>query len=137
MPTYQRPELLERVLGGIARLAIPAGVEPCVIVLDNNPAPSARASVERLAVTFPFELRYSHVAEPGLSAVRNAALARARDGFDFLAMIDDDETPQRLWLSELLGVQRDTGADAVVGPVPRILPRDAPRWLREGGFFDL
>lgn len=137
VPTFQRPELLARVLRGIAALSIPDGVDPRVLVLDNNPAPSAYESVEKIGDGFPFELAYAHVAEPGLSSVRNFALMRARQGFDFLAMIDDDEMPHHLWLSELLRVQAETGADAVVGPVPRIVPPDAPRWLRQGGFFDL
>ena len=137
VPTFQRPELLERVLLGIAGLAVPDGIEVHALVLDNNPLPSAHESVEKLRPDFPFELSVAHVAEPGLSSVRNFGLRRARQGFDFLAMIDDDELPHPAWLSELLRVQAETGADAVVGPVPRIVPPDAPRWLREGGFFDL
>lgn len=137
VPTFRRPELLERVLAGLARLTIPPDVDVSVLVLDNNPEPDARHAVERIRKGFPFDLSHAHVAEPGLSSVRNFALTRARDGFDFLAMIDDDEMPHHRWLSELLRVQKETLADAVVGPVPRIIPRDAPRWLREGGFFEL
>jgi succinoglycan biosynthesis protein ExoM len=137
VPTFRRPELLERVLGGLARLTIPADVDLSVVVLDNNPQPEARDAVERIRRGFPFDLTHAHVAEPGLSSVRNFALTRAREGFDFLAMIDDDEMPHHRWLAELLRVQQETLADAVVGPVPRIVPRDAPRWLREGGFFEL
>jgi len=137
IPTFERPELLEQLLAGIARLAAPTLCDVRVLVLDNAPLPSARDMVERTSARFPFELSYAHVPEPGLSAVRNFALGRARDGFDFLAMIDDDEVPHPLWLRELLRVGEATGADAVVGPVPRIVPQRAPRWLRAGGFFDL
>jgi succinoglycan biosynthesis protein ExoM len=103
--------------------------------MDNDSVPSARELVVRTAERFPFPLSYAHVTEPGLSSVRNFGLNRARQ-FDFVAMIDDDEIPQPQWLVELLGVQAATAADAVIGPVPRILPDDAPRWLRHGHFFD-
>jgi GT2 family glycosyltransferase len=52
-------------------------------------------------------------------------------------MIDDDECPQPQWISELLRVADETGADSVIGPVPTALPLDAPKWLRAGRFYDL
>jgi succinoglycan biosynthesis protein ExoM len=76
-------------------------------------------------------LHYAHVAEPGLSVVRNFALRWARHRFTHLAMLDDDENPEPQWLSELLRVCDRTGAEVVVGPVPALLPSDAPRWLRD------
>jgi succinoglycan biosynthesis protein ExoM len=136
IPTYRRPELLERLLGGIARLAVPTDCVVEVLVMDNDPAQSTRAAVADRRKRFPFALSYAHVQEPGLSSVRNFALGRAR-GFDFLAMIDDDEIPQPQWLVELLRVQEATRADGVIGPVPRLVPRDTSRWLRDGKFFDL
>ncbi len=137
IPTFRRPELLERLLGKLAELALPAGSDVEVLVLDNDPLPSVRELVERSSRDFPLKLSYAHVAEAGLSSVRNFALTSARNGFDFLAMIDDDEVPCREWLVELLRVQAATGADAVVGPVLQLLPAQAPPWLRRGHFFTL
>jgi len=137
IPTYRRPEPLQRLLDGIAALFVPRGCDIAVLVMDNDAAQSARSLVGRRAADFPFALSYAHVAQPGLSSVRNFALGHATERFDFLAMIDDDEVPQPEWLVELVRVQQATRADAVVGPVPQIVPGDAPHWLREGGFFDL
>ncbi len=137
IPTFRRPALLERLLGKLVELAPPAACDVEVLVLDNDTVPSVRELVERRSHDFPLKLSYAHVAEPGLSSVRNIALTRARDGFDFLAMIDDDEVPCREWLVELLRVQAATGADAVVGPVLQLLPAQAPAWLQRGHFFNL
>ncbi len=135
IPTYRRPALLSRLLRGIADISTPGESAVEVLVMDNDATPSARDLVLEVAEAFPFPLSYAHVSEPGLSSVRNFGLNRARS-FDFLAMIDDDEIPQRQWLVELFEVQAATKADAVIGPVPRILPEVAPRWLREGRFFE-
>jgi succinoglycan biosynthesis protein ExoM len=135
IPTFRRPVLLSRLLRGIGEIFTPHDCAVEVFVMDNDSAPSSRDLVERTAEGFPFPLSYAHVTEPGLSSVRNFGLQHAR-GFDFLAMIDDDEVPQPQWLVELLDVQAATAADAVIGPVPRVLPDEAPRWLQGGRFFD-
>jgi succinoglycan biosynthesis protein ExoM len=137
VPTFRRPELLTRLLDGVWGLIPPPGCAVEVLVMDNDPAESARALVTERAPQFPFPLAYALVAEPGLACVRNFALGSARARFDFLAMIDDDEVPQPQWLAELMRVQQSSGADGVIGPVPRIIPDDAPRWLRRGKFYDL
>jgi len=137
IPTFRRPMLLDRLLSGISALEVPSGCAIDVVVIDNDSAQSAHALVAGRRARYRFPLAYEHAAEPGLSSVRNFALAYARDGFDFLAMIDDDEFPSPEWLRELLRVQAATSADAVVGPVPHIVPREAPQWLRDGQFFAL
>jgi succinoglycan biosynthesis protein ExoM len=137
IPTYRRPTLLDRLLTGIAALHVPPDTALEVVVVDNDPLESARALVAARTIAFRFPLAYEPVAEPGLSSVRNFALTLAVGRCALLAMIDDDEAPQPQWLAELLRVQQATGADAVVGPVPHLLPREAPRWLRDGPFFEL
>jgi succinoglycan biosynthesis protein ExoM len=135
IPTFRRQALLSQLLCGIAQISVPRDCAVEVLVMDNDSIPSARDLVVQAAQHFPFPLAYAHVTEPGLSSVRNFALTYARN-VDFLAMIDDDEIPQRQWLVELFGVQAATAADAVIGPVPRLLPDVAPRWLRRGRFFE-
>ncbi len=135
IPTFRREAMLNQLLRGIAGISAPHGCAVEVLVMDNDSTPTARDLVVRTAERFPFRLSYAHVEEPGLSSVRNFGLTRARQ-FDFLAMIDDDEIPQRQWLLELLNVQAATAADAVIGPVPRVLPDAAPIWLRRTHFFD-
>jgi succinoglycan biosynthesis protein ExoM len=137
IPTFRRLELLERLLDGVAGQALPEDSVVDVLVIDNDVRPSAQALVEGKRPGFPFALTYVHVQAPGLSSVRNFALQHVAGAYDYVAMIDDDEYPERHWLSELLTVARETGADAVIGPVPPALPADAPAWLRAGNFYDL
>jgi succinoglycan biosynthesis protein ExoM len=135
IPTFRRPAMLNQLLKGIAGISTPHRCAVEVLVMDNDSTPTACNLVARTAERFPFRLSYAHVGEPGLSSVRNFALNRARQ-FDFLAMIDDDEIPQPQWLLELFNVQAATAADAVIGPVPRVLPDATPDWLRRAHFFD-
>jgi len=137
IPTYRRPAALAGLLRSVAQQTVPAGIVVDVLVIDNDAVTSAQGVVAAARDAFPFALTYLHQPEPGLCIVRNTALAHTRDGYDFLAMIDDDEIPQPQWLAELLRVQRATGADAVIGPVPQQIPAAAPNWIRAGGFFDL
>ena len=132
VPTYRRVPYLRDLLPALARLTPPESSYPVeVVIFDNDPEASARGLVTEAQSSFPFVLHYELVTDAGLCAVRNRVLAYAKDRADVVAMLDDDELPEPQWLVELLRVARATGADAVVGPVPAILPDDAPRWIRE------
>jgi succinoglycan biosynthesis protein ExoM len=73
--------------------------------------------VAQVAANYRFPISSTVVAEPGISAVRNAILDEARRGGDeFIAMIDDDETASHRWLDNLLATRRRTGAAIVGGP---------------------
>lgn len=137
IPTFRRPAMLQTLLHAIAALTLPPEAAVDVFVLDNDSVTSALPLAAAMREGFPLALHYRHVSVPGLSSVRNAALEIARQGYDLLAMIDDDEVPHQCWLAELVRVQGDTGADAVIGPVPQVVPADAPRWIRSGRFFAL
>ena len=118
IPTHKRPELLRKCLDSIAaqRGALP---EIEVFIADNDAAGREGVNlVEQMAPGFPYPLAGAVVAQPGISAVRNAILDEAkRRGVDFIAMIDDDETASPEWLVNLLAMQRETSADIVGGPV--------------------
>jgi succinoglycan biosynthesis protein ExoM len=131
VPTFQRVRYLRDLLAALARVAPPPACTVSVIIVDNDPAGSARDAVAAAGATFPFALNYELVTGAGLSTVRNFVLAYARQHADELAMLDDDELPEPQWLCELHRVAQSTGADAVMGPVPALLPAGVPRWVRE------
>jgi succinoglycan biosynthesis protein ExoM len=54
---------------------------------------------------------------------------------DLVAFVDDDETVASDWLRELVDTRERLDAAAVFGPVERLLPPDAPRWLQRSGFL--
>ena len=129
--TFRRPAVVATLMS-LFDMDIPPGVKLRIIVADNDAEPSAKASIDRLRETAPFEIVYVHCPQSNISIARNACLS-ACDA-DYLAFIDDDETAPRNWLSELLETAKETGAQAVLGPVTAIYKPSAPNWMRKGDF---
>ncbi|MVA27544.1 glycosyltransferase family 2 protein [Agrobacterium vitis] len=129
--TFRRPEL-ETALLSLAMIDVPTGVSLRIIVADNDQTPSAASLVDSLRPRLPCGLIYVHCPAGNISIARNACLD-ASDA-DYLAFIDDDETATESWLNELLTVARQTGADAVLGPVKADYSDNAPEWMRKGDF---
>lgn len=127
--TCRRPESLARLLRALARVIAPEDAEVAVVVVDNDPGQSARGTVERARRELPWPLRYVTEPRPGVSFARNTALDDAA-GYDFVAFIDDDETPGERWLVELVACQRRTGAAAVCGPAILRFEAPPPHWIR-------
>ena len=120
IPTFKRPEGLDRAARSILRQANPCGLLLELIVVDNDPAASACDAVRDLADTAPIPVRYVHAAEPGVANARNAGVSAATG--EFIAFLDDDEEAPASWLCELVGEQRFHEADVVFGPVRARLP---------------
>jgi succinoglycan biosynthesis protein ExoM len=129
--TYRRREL-EDALRSIGAMKVPANATIRLIVADNDVQPSARDLVYALAAELPFQTVYVHCPASNISIARNACLENING--DFLAFIDDDETASKEWLTELLAVAEESGADAVLGPVHAVYSDEAPGWMREGDF---
>eukprot|EP01037_Dinobryon_pediforme_P011225 gene11225-11308_t len=124
LATYRRPDGLVRVIAHVARAARFAGIDPLVIVVDNDgsdPAVACAAADE--AQRHGLRLDFTTETRPGIAAARNAIFARAQHhGARFMAMIDDDEWPCERWLHALAAVQASTGAHVVGGPVLPVFP---------------
>jgi len=136
--TYRRPEGLRRLLGAIDHLIFSGPEVPDleVVVVDNDPSGSAREVCESVGPTLRWPVEYRTEPRRGIAHARNAAVAYAVEGSDFIVFIDDDEVPEPAWLDELLRVQSAYDADVVSGPVfPHFCDR-VPRWVTRGGFFD-
>ena len=133
VPTYRRPIQLERLLNAIATLDVSFDVR--VLVADNDAQGREGEAVvsRRRAEGYRFPLEAIVVEGKGLCFVRNALFAHAleTDRFTHLAMIDDDEWPDRDWLSALVETQIKTGADVIAGPVVSVFDVDPPRWISQ------
>jgi succinoglycan biosynthesis protein ExoM len=125
VPTMRRPESLARALRSIfAQRGL--GARPVsVVVVDNDPAATARLPVETLRPESPFPLAYRHEPRPGVATARNSALAET--DAPLIAFLDDDEAASPGWLAALLQAQEQTGADAVFGPIAGRVP-DGTGW---------
>lgn len=134
--TFRRPEGLQHLLDGLARLKAPAATDIEVVVVDNSPEAAAQTQVAAAAAAATRPLHYLSQTRRGISHVRNMALDKASElDCDFAAFIDDDEVPAPDWIAALLAAQHRSGAAAVAGRVEPRLPPQAPGWLASGGFF--
>lgn len=134
--TYLRPADIERCVRTIAaEVAALTRTRPDIdaeiLVVDNDPAASAREVVEALGAA---EVRYVVEQVPGISAARNRALAESASS-DLLIFLDDDEEPTSGWLGRMLETQKRWAADAVAGRVVSDLEGVTDEWLHAGGFF--
>ena len=118
MPTFRRPESLLRAARSVFAQQDVDGVE--LIVIDNAPENSALDALRRLETEAPIPFRWTHEPRPGVAHARNAALPFARG--EMIAWLDDDEEAPTTWLASLLAVRRNTGAQAVFGPVRASAP---------------
>ena len=134
--TLRRPEGLRRLLDGLGGLTFRRAEPPDlkVVVVDNDPAGSARAVCEEVAEGYPWPLEYRVEPRRGIPYARNTAVATA-GAVDFVAFVDDDEVPEPLWLDELLFVQRSYGADVVAGPALAHFDGSVPDWVEKGKLF--
>jgi GT2 family glycosyltransferase len=130
--TCHRPERLGNLLTDLAgQEALPEQV----IVVDNDPAGSARDVVQRhQAAGTPFRLCYDIQPERSIALTRNRTVALAQG--EWLAFIDDDERAPRAWLRQLLEAAAQYQADGILGPVVPRVPAEAPAWIRRGRFYD-
>lgn len=135
VPTYRRPDRLSALLASLQLQHMPINLDVEIAVFDNDPQRSAERITADARTASRYPLSYIHVPLAGLSAVRNAILEHVPDDCRYIAMIDDDETPCLRWLCELVRVALATGADAVIGPVGRVVPDDAPSWIKRGNFY--
>lgn len=131
-PTYRRNEMLDGLLKSLSALVLPEGTQVRFVIIDNDSAGHARPVVERWQASFPAPLAYEIEAAPGVTHVRNRALALAADA-DLLAFIDDDEFAHPEWLAALVRRYRQTGAVGVFGPVQSVYPDTAPQWMKDWG----
>lgn len=127
VPTLRRPESLKRALRSLFAQTGVADRVSEIVVVDNDPAGSAKTGVEALRSSSPWPLVYVHAPRPGVATARNTGLA-ATDA-PLIAFLDDDEAASPGWLAALLNGQVDTGADAVFGPISGRAP-EARAWLK-------
>jgi succinoglycan biosynthesis protein ExoM len=94
IPTFRRPAMLAECLDSLLP-QLEGGVE--ILVIDNDPAGSARTLVESYARP---ELRYLHEERPGVVQARNRAVRESKARY--LGFIDDDEVARPGWIAALL-----------------------------------
>ncbi|MGP1614591.1 MAG: glycosyltransferase family 2 protein [Pollutimonas bauzanensis] len=133
VPTYKRPDLLERCLAALLRQTL-APDDWEILVCDDGPSPQARAVAQAMSARAGGRpaIRYLPVSRTqGPAGARNVGWRAA--GAPVIAFTDDDTLPEPGWLQEGLEAMA-SGAEAAVGtivmplpPRPSDLDRDAAR----------
>src|SRR5262245_54620814 len=121
--TRARPWMLRRCLASLRAQQLDAArLTMRLVVVDNNPEPSALPIYEEVCRGGQWPGELVHCPRPGIPIARNAALdAALACGADYIAFLDDDEVAPPHWLSGLVRAMADCRADAVQGGV-RNLP---------------
>jgi len=117
IPTFRRPQSLNRLLTAIAALETRANI--AVLVADNDAEGHAGFDLaSALAPAFRFPLRAVIAQRRGIAQVRNTLIEEAlKDSPRFLAMIDDDEWPDSGWIDGFLRAAQATGAGVLQGSI--------------------
>jgi glycosyltransferase involved in cell wall biosynthesis len=125
--TWNRAESLRETLTSLSRMAVPAGVEWEVLVVNNNCTDATEEVVASFADRLP--IRSAMETQQGQSHARNRAIALARG--DYILWTDDDVLVDERWLVSYSEAFRASPETAVFGGP--ILPRfvgEPPRWLQ-------
>jgi GT2 family glycosyltransferase len=119
VPTYNRPDLLERCLAGLAALDYPRERYEVIVVNDGGAGPPAGMVAD---LGRRMTLRVLSQPNKGPAAARNLGAANAAG--EWIAFTDDDCVPDRDWLAALEArLAADPGC-VVGGDVLNGLPRD-------------
>jgi glycosyltransferase involved in cell wall biosynthesis len=115
--THDRPRYVRDCLAGLRRQTV-AQDRFAVLIVDSFSPEPARSEVQDLARLHP-GARLIRIAEPGVSAARNAGAAAAMTAY--IGYLDDDAIPAEDWVAAILGaIQADEVPPAVLSG--RILP---------------
>jgi succinoglycan biosynthesis protein ExoM len=132
--TYQRPELLRRLLHDLESQRTAGAFTFSIVVADNDARQSAAPVVADFAASSAIPIKYCVEPRQNIAHARNKVVENA-DG-DYLAFIDDDEFPADDWLLKLFETCRHYQVDGVLGPVKRHFDQAPPAWLLKSKFYD-
>lgn len=115
IPTYKRPELLQRCINALLEQRL-GHSEYEIIVCDDEPNELTEALVFKARLTSLVAIKYLAVtSSQGPAAARNRGAEAASS--DLLAFTDDDCIPDRLWLRSGIARFNDPVISAVSGKV--------------------
>jgi len=124
--TYNRCELLKKVLESLVASRLPDHVQWEVIVVDNNSSDLTGRFAQDFCVQHCAHFRYILEPRQGKSYALNAGIAEARG--EILAFVDDDVTAEPHWLQNLtasLQSGKCSGAGGRILPERNFVP---PQW---------
>lgn len=132
--TYKRPQLLAQLLSKLKNQKTGGLFEYSIVVVDNDKLETARQIVESHSSRSQVSIGYYVEPEQNIALARNMAVQHARG--DFIAFIDDDESPIAEWLFRLHAALQSHNVDGVLGPVKPLFAVPPPSWMIEAHIFE-
>jgi len=130
IPSYARPDSLQRLLGELNAQIVDASME-VLIVDDGSPQP-LEAGVRALAASSPFPMRVERVVHGGVIAARNAG-ARLASG-EYMLGIDDDMSIDPHFVQAHIDAHRQVGRgamSALYSDRTSLRPASLGRWYEQ------
>lgn len=127
LPTYKRPDLLQRTLTSLAAAACPKGLAVQVWVVDNNSHDTTPEVVAENRKDFPVPLHYVAETVQGLSPAMNRGIRESTG--DLIGLINDDEEVDSRWYEVIHRIFTSTDYSFLGGPY---IPRwggEKPEWV--------
>ena len=130
--TFKRPHLLSHLLRRLGRQNTESRFDYSIVVVDNDAAGSSKEAVVQFSKSSLLQVSYDIEPEQNIALARNKALKNSSG--DFIAFIDDDESPDESWLLRLYRTCDNYKVDGVLGPVLPHFEGTPTPWVQKGGF---
>jgi len=131
--TYKRPILLRRLLVELIRQDTGGLFTYSIVVADNDEEKSAEATVAKMREICRVPVKYCIEPRRNIALARNKAVENAEG--EFIALIDDDEFPEPVWLLTLFKTCTEYSVDGVLGPVNRHFDENPPAWFKKSRIY--
>jgi glycosyltransferase involved in cell wall biosynthesis len=105
-----------------------------IVVVDNDRSETARPVWEEFQSNSPVPTEYDVEPVQNIALARNRAVGKATG--DYVALIDDDELPDDVWLLRLFEARERFQSDGVLGPVVPCYEEEPPAWIVKGRFHE-
>jgi len=128
---------LRKLLSHVARLTY-AGPLSVVVVENDTELRAGAAAAAEMSQAFAFPLTVIVEPRRGQTYAYNRGFAwacRASPSPDYVAVLDDDEYPDRAWLTQMMRAALLVDADIVGGPVLPVF-EDPHHWLARSGIYE-
>ena len=130
--TYQRPQLLDKLLASLINLETAGKFSYAIIVSDNDIHRSSEPIIRKYSAK-GLKIIYDMEPEPNISLNRNRALSHATG--DYIAILDDDQYVESRWLISLYNTLVSFNADVVFGAVEPVFANNTSRLVRNSGAY--
>ncbi|MEO1641312.1 MAG: glycosyltransferase family A protein [Pseudomonadota bacterium] len=122
--TRGRKAQLRHLLHALAQQSFPDIASYCLIIIDNNDAPTVTQADLGPMTAYPWHI--VHQPTPGLVSARNTLLEKAEEiDVDWQIGLDDDVVLEADWLANFVALLSETTADIIVGATRYTYPPEA------------